>query len=91
MLDLSRYFKSHPPMTSIIGQQAIVRRKYWMGEIQKLSGNFGADTSKLERELKQEFEKSGVQTLLDHLRLCGDIPEQYGHDSSEEKLYSIAT
>jgi type II restriction enzyme len=26
--------------------------------------------------------------LIDHLRLCGDIPESYGHDSSEEKLYS---
>lgn len=25
------------------------------------------------------------------MRLCGDIPEQYGHDSSEEKLYSKYT
>jgi len=44
-------------MTSIIGQQTIARRKHWITEIQKLSGNFGADTSKLERELKQEFER----------------------------------
>jgi type II restriction enzyme len=29
--------------------------------------------------------------LLDHLRLCGNIPESYAHDSSEEKLYSKYT
>lgn len=28
---------------------------------------------------------------MDHLRLCGTIPETYGHDSSEEKLYSKYT
>ncbi len=29
--------------------------------------------------------------MIDHLRLCGNIPESYGHDSSEEKLYSKYT
>ena len=29
--------------------------------------------------------------VLDHLRLCAAIPESYGHDSSEEKLYSKYT
>ena len=29
--------------------------------------------------------------MLDHLRLCTAIPESYGHDSSEEKLYSKYT
>ena len=28
---------------------------------------------------------------MGHLRLCGAIPEQYGHDTSEEKLYSKYT
>ena len=32
-----------------------------------------------------------MTALIDHLRLCGSIPEQYGHDTSEEKLYSKYT
>lgn len=37
------------------------------------------------------MQKVGLPALLDHLRLCGDIPEPYGHDTSEEKLYSKYT
>ena len=29
--------------------------------------------------------------MIDHLRTCGVIPESFGHDSSEEKLYSKYT
>ena len=39
---------------------------------------------------KDDVEK-GVIALQDHLRFSGDIPEQYVHDSSEEKLYSKYT
>lgn len=28
---------------------------------------------------------------MDHLRLCGNIPEYYGHNTSKEKLYSKYT
>lgn len=42
----------------------------------------------LAEELTQEL-KSGV--LLDHLRLCGTIPEHYAYDSTEEKLYAKYT
>jgi hypothetical protein len=75
-------------MAEIITPEATRRRTYWIGEIQKLSGNFGNDAERLEQELNTEIRSSGTQALLDHLRLCGDIPESYGHDSSEEKLYS---
>jgi HindIII restriction endonuclease len=47
--------------------------------------------SRLESELQAEIKRDGYGALLDHLRLCGDIPESYGHDSSEEKLYSKYT
>ena len=33
----------------------------------------------------------GSSRLIDHLRLCGNIPEEFQHDSSEEKLYSKNT
>jgi len=46
---------------------------------------------KLEKELEAEIKKNGVPSLIDHLRLCGNIPESYGHDTSEEKLYSKYT
>lgn len=67
------------------------RRDYWVEEIRKLSGHFGNDTEKLEKELEAEIKRNGVSSLIDHLRLCGNIPESYGHDTSEEKLYSKYT
>lgn len=78
-------------MPAVISQKAVDRRRYWVGEIQKLSGNFGDDSTRLEEELAQEVAEQGAGCLLDHLRLCGDIPEEYGHDSSEEKQYSKYT
>jgi type II restriction enzyme len=78
-------------MSKIISETAIKRRKYWVEEIRKLSGDFGADTDRLEKELRAEIAKAGTSALIDHLRLCGNIPESYGHDSSEEKLYSKYT
>lgn len=79
-------------MTNIvIDQSAIKRRAYWIDEIVKLSGNFGADATRVEAELLHEIGRDGPNAVLDHLRLCGAIPESYGHDSSEEKLYSKYT
>lgn len=78
-------------MANIISKEAIKRRSYWVEEIRKLSGNFGDDYEKLANELTDEVEKGGIGVLIDHLRLCGSIPESYNHDSSEEKLYSKYT
>ena len=78
-------------MKNIISDKAIKRREYWIEEIRKLSGNFGDDSDRLEKELEAEIKKAGVTALIDHLQLCGNIPESYGHDTSEEKLYSKYT
>ena len=78
-------------MNKIISDKAIKRRNFWVEKIRKLSGNFGNDTEKLEKELEAETKKNGIASLIDHLRLCGNIPESYGHDTSEEKLYSKYT
>ncbi len=78
-------------MNKIISDRAIKRRQFWIDEIRKLSGNFGADIDRLEKELEAEINNFGVPALIDHLRLCGNIPESYGHDTSEEKLYSKYT
>ncbi len=75
-------------MNKIIPEEAIKRRQFWVDEIRKLSGSFINDTDKLEKELEEEIKQNGNPALIDHLRLCGNIPESYGHDSSEEKLYS---
>ena len=71
--------------------EAKKRRKYWFSELAKLSGSFGDDSTKMIAELRSEIGKDGTEALLDHLRLCGAVPEHYGHDSSEEKLYSKYT
>ncbi len=73
-------------MKKIISEISIKRREYWIEEIRKLSGDFGSDTEKLESELEKEIKKNGIISLIDHLRLCGYIPESYGHDTSEEKF-----
>lgn len=78
-------------MNKIITDKAIETRHYWIDEIRNLSGNFGNDTEKLEKELEAKNKEEGISSLIDHLRLCGNIPESYGHDSSEEKLYSKYT
>ncbi|MDP2209267.1 MAG: HindIII family type II restriction endonuclease [Bacteroidota bacterium] len=78
-------------MKNIISDKAGKRRAYWVDEIRKLSGNFSNDSDRLEKELEAEIKKSGIAALIDHLRLCGNIPESYGHDTSEEKLYSKYT
>lgn len=75
----------------VINNAAIQRREYWIEEIRKISGNFGDDSERLEKELSDEIKKEGKTSLIDHLRLCGDIPESYGHDTSEEKQYSKYT
>lgn len=71
--------------------EATKRRAYWVTELQKLSGSFGDDSAKMIAELQGEISKNGVDALADHLRVCGAMPEQYGHDSSAEKLYSKYT
>lgn len=76
---------------NFINEDAIIRRRYWVDEIVKLSGHFINDSSRVEKEIIDEVKQSGNQALLDHLRLCTAIPESYGHDSSEEKLYSKYT
>lgn len=75
------------PMTP----EAKKRRAYWVSELAKLSDCFGNDSTKMISELEAEIARDGADALLDHLRLCGAMPEQYGHDSSEEKLYSKYT
>lgn len=67
------------------------RRQLWIEKIRKLGCDFASDSEILERELQSEISQLGKGTLLGHLRLSGDIPESYGHDSSEEKLYSKYT
>lgn len=76
---------------TIISKAAIQRRGYWIEEIRKLGGNFGDNSERLEQELANEIKAEGASALIDHLRLGGDIPESYGHDTSEEKQYSKYT
>lgn len=80
-----------PSKYTAITKAQIERRNYWVGEIEKLSGRFTDDFRRLRDELHQEVETLKMDSLLSHLRLCGAIPERYGHDSSEEKLYSKYT
>ena len=75
----------------IVTTQDIETRTYWTEEISRLSGDFGIDSDRIEQEISEDISGHGISILLSHLRLCGAIPEGYGHDSSEEKLYSKYT
>ena len=78
-------------MDKIIDKAAITRRTYWVEKIDKLRDGFGENSDRLEKELGDEIRREGEAVLIEHLRLCGAIPESYGHDSSKEKLYSKYT
>lgn len=78
-------------MKKIISEKAIERRKHWIEAIRKSSGNFSNGFEHLAKELETEISNNGSVALIDHLRLCGNIPESFGHDSSEEKLYAKYT
>jgi hypothetical protein len=75
----------------IITQEQRENRKRWINEIGRLSGYFSVDAKNIEEKVGLEIKKNGISTLLGHLRLCGAMPEIYGHDTSEEKLYSKYT
>lgn len=74
-----------------ITEATISRRNRWLDEIVTISGHFGNDSTRIEAELRNEVSRDGYQAIIDHLRMAGAIPEHYGHDSSEEKLYSKYT
>jgi HindIII restriction endonuclease len=74
-----------------LSSTALKRRRFWIKEIVTISGSFGDDSDRIEAELTDEIKKDGSSAIIDHLQLCGAIPEQYGHDSSEEKLYAKYT
>lgn len=76
---------------NVITTHQITTRNKWIERIRQLSGHFGTDAEDVEAEMDTELADEGLDTLLGHLRLCGAIPESYGHDSSEEKLYSKYT
>jgi len=78
-------------MDRIISEEAITRRNNWVEKIDNIEGNFASNSELIENELGKELNQNGVSSLLDHLRLCGNIPESYHHDSSEEKQYSKYT
>jgi len=78
-------------MSRIINTKAIDNRKYWIKHIDEMKGNFAENSTLIEDELEKEFDKSGHSGIINHLRLCGNIPESYPHDSSEEKQYSKYT
>ena len=78
-------------MTKIISEEAVINRNIWVEKIEKLNGVFATNSGLIEEELSIELENNGLDSLLNHLRLCGNIPESYGHDTSEEKQYSKYT
>jgi type II restriction enzyme len=83
--------EKHILTSPVISDTAKVRRRFWIDKIQSLSGNFDNNSNHLEVELEKETSKNGIAALIEHLRLCGNIPECFGHDTSEEKLYSKYT
>ena len=72
----------------LIPKEAITRRINWINEINSTTGNFINDFTRIDKLLTAEVKTNAEEVLLEHIRLCGDIPEIYGHDTSEEKLYS---
>ena len=67
------------------------RRGSWVAYLETLSGPFEESSRNVINQIRSEVEIEGLDALVDHLRLCGAVPEQYSHDSTQEKLYSRYT
>lgn len=74
-----------------IDNTATTRRKEWLTWLATEGIAFAHHTERIEAKLNDEVKQEGILCLLDHLRLCGDIPESYPHDSSAEKCYAKYT
>ena len=68
-----------------------IRRRNWVNRLGNASSSFEVESSAIIDELRTEIAGEGNQSLLEHLRICGAMPERYRRDSSEEKLYSKYT
>tara|TARA_Y100000590_G_C15672514_1_gene996783 strand:- start:847 stop:1761 length:915 start_codon:yes stop_codon:yes gene_type:complete len=78
-------------MKRIISSGSIKIRDQWVRKISQIEGNFSKNSKLLEKDLVNEIKTNGISSLLGHIRLCGNIPESYGHDTSVEKQYSKYT
>ena len=67
------------------------RRGRWVEYLETRFGTFEENSGGVVNQLRTEIELEGVDALIDHLRFCGAVPEQYSRDSSQEKLYSKYT
>ena len=76
---------------NFITPATISLRGAWLNKIATDGKDFSDVSLAFEQELKSESRQVGKDAILDHLRVCGHIPETYPHDSSEEKLYSKYT
>ena len=76
----------------MVGSESPVqRRNRWVSFIETLDAPFDESSEMIAAELQAEVGAGNSAALLEHLRLCGTVPERYGHDSTEEKLYSKYT
>lgn len=74
-----------------ISAKSFANRKKWINSIKQRGGSFIDETNRLYDDLKSDVLADNGHRLYDHIRLCGNIPEEYHHDSSEEKQYSKYT
>jgi type II restriction enzyme len=71
--------------------RSIERRKNWVKKIKNLEKDFIYSSDTIKQDLKNEINDEGISALIDHIRICQYIPEEYIRDSFEEKLYAKYT
>ena len=59
--------------------------------METLTDAFDRNSESIATRLRTERNSETDNILIEHLRLCGAMPERYGHDSTHEKLYSKYT
>lgn len=74
-----------------LSEVQILNRSHWVQKIHELNGDFTACVNIIDIELRSELDDLGLEALIGHLEFCGVIPEVFGHDSTQEKLYSKYT
>lgn len=65
-----------------------MRYKDLIEKIQEIVTEERGDFQKASRRVEQTYHALNTESILEHLGFAGIIPEMFGHDSTEEKLYA---
>ena len=72
----SRIWKSGSRMDlTVITEQEVAQRRYWIEEISRLSGDFGIDSVRVEQEIAQETQNNSITKIDNKIKTVKSVAD----------------